>query len=416
MQRDVVGTSLFLAAGVTGAEPLPGPAASVMSSAPLACASGVVSFAGAASTTGSSGRHELAWESPCSERRRRRSSSGGRFRSGEKRGRGRSPSPARSSRSTRASDSSLAASSDAGEREGVLPPPPAGRPGVGGSRPGGDRFPQSGPSDMGSGLRSSPGAAWSRSGFDGHSSPAPSGAAEDDFASASNSVDLNRDDSFRAVFRLIREFHSMEEPASVALNRCKTSLAPVYRLQSESSPALHLPLTPLLRSLLEDTNSALSKFVEDQTVHGFLPIPGHQHRKYYRTSSFSFPGPYTVPSGWASITLEKVSESRKRSVSLSHSQVSSLETMLSSVCEVTSWLDWWLSTCGGFRELLTDKAHGNFERLILSGSRAFEFLGVHDVTALGNLVLSRRDSRLQKSPVCVMLTYFRHLSFSFPPC
>ena len=134
----------------------------------------------------------------------------------------------------------------------------------------------------------------------------------------------------------------MEEPASVALNRCKTSLAPIYGLQSESSPSLHLPLSPLLRPLLEEINLALSKFVEDQTIHGFLPVPGRRHRRYYRTSSSSFPGQYTVPPGLASITLDKVSKSRKRSVSLSHSQVSSLETMLSGVCEVTSW---WI---GGF--------------------------------------------------------------------
>ena len=68
--------------------------------------------------------------------------------------------------------------------------------------------------------------------------------------------------------------------------------------------------------------------------------------------------------------------------------------MLSSVCEVTSWLDWWLSTCGGFREHLTDEAHGNFERLLLFGSRALEFLDNQGVTTLGNVVLFRRDSLL----------------------
>ena len=151
----------------------------------------------------------------------------------------------------------------------------------------------------------------------------------------------------------------MEEPTSVAPNRCKTSLEPIYGLQSEPSPALHLPLSPLLRSLFEDTNLALSKFMEDQTVYGFLPVSSRRHRKHYRTSSSSFPGLYRVPPGLASITLDKVSELRKRSVSPFHSQVSSLETMLSSVCEVTSWLDWWLSTCGGFREQLTDEARGN---------------------------------------------------------
>ena len=89
-----------------------------------------------------------------------------------------------------------------------------------------------------------------------------------------------------------------------------------------------------------------------------------------------------------------MSESRKRSFSLSHSQVSSLETMLSNVCEVTTWLDWWLSTCGSFREHLADEARGNFERLILSGSSALEFLGGQGITAHGNLMLSRKDSLL----------------------
>ena len=177
----------------------------------------------------------------------------------------------------------------------------------------------------------------------------------------------------------------MEEPASVAPNRCKTSLVPIYGLQSESSPAFHLPLSPLLDSLLQDTNLALAKFVED------LLVPGRRHRKYYKTFS-SFPGPYTVPPGLASITLDKVSELRKCFVSLSHSQVSSLETMLAGVCEFTSWLDWWLSACGGFHEHLPDEVCGIFERLMLSGSRALEFLGSQGITALGSLVLSHRDS------------------------
>ena len=123
-----------------------------------------------------------------------------------------------------------------------------------------------------------------------------------------------------------------------------------------------------MRLLLDDTNLALSKFLEFQTLHGFLPVPSRRHRRYYRTSSSSFPGPYLVPPGVTSITLEKASEARKRSVSLSASQVSSMETLLSGVCEVASWLDWWLSTCGGFRENLPVEVRADFERLILSGS------------------------------------------------
>ena len=96
-----------------------------------------------------------------------------------------------------------------------------------------------------------------------------------------------------------------------------------------------------------------------------------------------------------------MSEFRKRSVSLSHSQVFSLETILSSVCEVTSWLDWWLSTSGSFHEHLPDEVHGNIERLMLSGSRALEFLGSQGVTALGNLLLSHRDSLILDAPSTV---------------
>ena len=282
-----------------------------------------------------------------------------------------------------------------------MPSPLAGRSGVCGGRSecdrsaaGHDRSPRLGPSGLRLGSRSSPVASPSHSWDGGWSSPFPSGAGDDDRSSMVDSLDLDQDNFFRAVLRLIQEFHSLEEPASVALNQCKTSLAPVFRLQSESFPGLHLPASPLLRSLLEDTNLALAKFVEDQTVHSFLPVPGRQHQWYYQTSSSSFPGPYTVPPGLASITLEKVSESQKRSVSLSHSQVSSLETILSSVCEVTSYLDWWLSKCGSFWEHLTDEARGNFEQVMLSGSRALEFLSCQGVTALSNLVLSRRDSLL----------------------
>ena len=180
----------------------------------------------------------------------------------------------------------------------------------------------------------------------------------------------------------------MAEPAGVPAARCKTSLASAYGLMSETSSAFTLPASPLLTTLLADINLALSKFLEDQTVHGFLPVPGRRHRRYYSTSSSSFPGPYTVPPGATSITLEKASEVKKRSVSLSASQVSSMETMLSGMCEVSSWLDWWLSTCGGFRDHLPIEVRADFERLMISGSRALEFLASQGVTTLGNLVLA----------------------------
>ena len=95
--------------------------------------------------------------------------------------------------------------------------------------------------------------------------------------------------------------------------------------------------------------------------------------------------------------------------------------MLLSVCKVISWLDWWLSTCGSFQKHLADEEHGHFERLMLFGSRALEFLGGQGVTALGVLVLSRRDSLLlavrstvwlKSSLAYVMLIFPRLLAFS----
>ena len=218
-------------------------------------------------------------------------------------------------------------------------------------------------------------------------------------------MDIDRDDSFRSVLALIRNFHTMEEPAGIPSARCKTSLASTYELMSETSPAFHLPTSPLMRSLLDDINLALSKFLEDQTIHGFLPVPGRRHRRYYRTSSSSFPGLYSVPPGVTSITLEKASEARKRSVSLSASQVSSMETMLSGVCEVASWLDWWLSTCWGFREHMPDEVRADFERLILSGSKALEF--VLTSNDLFSLVRKPWSSWLARAARLSVIWFFR---------
>ena len=268
--------------------------------------------------------------------RRSRSSSDGTDRRAKKRSRRRSPSPGRSSRRR---GRRYRSSSDSSEEDRADVSPPRSRRAHGGAPAGGgssrdyDRSPRPGTSrpyvredryQSGAGRRS----------------PGPSGAADDDRSSTFELVDFARDDSFRAVLGLIREFHDMAEPAGVPAARCKTSLASAYGLMSETSPAFTLPTSPLLRTLLADINLALSKFLEDQTVHGFLPVPGRRHRRYYSTSSSSFPGPYTVPSGVTSITLEKASEVKKRSVSLSASQVSSMETMLSGMCEVSSWLDW----------------------------------------------------------------------------
>ena len=304
-----------------------------------------ISPAAPAAVPGVSGEQQRKVESR-SRGRRSRSSSDGTDRRAKKRARRRSPSPGRSSRRR---GRHYRSSSDSSEEDRADVSPPRSRRAHGGAPAGAgssrayDRLPRPGSSR--SYARDD--RYWSGA---GRRSPAPLGAVDDDRSSAFESVDFAQDDSFRAVLDLIRNFHGMEEPAGVPSARCKTSLASAYGLMSEVSPAFTLPASPLLRTLLADINLALSKFLEDQTVHGFLPVPGRRHRRYYSTSSSSFPGPYTVPPGVTSITLEKVNEAKKWSVSLSASQVSSMETMLSGVCEVSSWLDWWLSTCGGFRQ------------------------------------------------------------------
>ena len=315
--------------------------------------------------------------------RRSRSSSDRTDRRAKKRSRRGSPSPERSSRRR---EKRYRSSSESSEDERAAASSPRARRAHGGARAGGSTWDYGRPRSY---ARVDPDQSGTR-----RRSPGPSGVAEDDRSTTFESVDFARDDSFRAVLGLIREFHDMAEPATVAGARCKTSLASAYGLAADSYPAFSLPLSPLLSTLLMDINSDLSKFMEDQTVHGFLPVPGRRQRRYYGTSTSSFPGPYTVPPGLTSITIEKASEVRKRSVSLSASQVSSLETMLSGMCEVSSWLDWWLSTCGGYRDLLPLESRADFERLMMSGSRALEFLASQGCTALGNLVLSRRDALL----------------------
>ena len=313
-----------------------------------------------------------------------RSSSDRTDRRAKKRSRRGSPSPERSSRRR---EKRYRSSSDSSEDvRAAASSPRARRLAHGGARAGGSTWDYGRPRSY---ARVDP----SQSGTH-RRSPGPSGVAEDDRSTTFESVDFARDDSFRAVLGLIREFHDMAEPASVPGARCKTSLESAYGLAADSYPSFSLPLSPLLSTLLMDINSDLSKFMEDQTVHGFLPVPGRRQRRYYGTSPSSFPEPYTVPPGLTSITMEKASEVRKRSVSLSASQVSSLETILSGMCEVSSWLDWWLSTCGGFRDLLPLESRADFERLMMSGSRSLEFLASQGCTALGNLVLSRRDALL----------------------
>ena len=380
------GDSAGVTASAASVEGLACPSLSAAGAATICGAAATPAGAGvlpdpSAAVPGVSGEQQRRVRARSSERRSR--SSGDRTdRRAKKRSRRGSSSPGRSSRRR---EKRYRSSSDSSEDERADASSPRSRRAHGGARAGGSSWDYGRPRSY---ARVDPDQSGAH-----RRSPA-SGVAEDDRSSTFESVDIARDSSFRAVLNLIREFHDMAEPATVPAARCKTSLASAYGLAADTHPAFSLPLSPLLSTLLIDINSDLSKFMEDQTVHGFLPVPGRRQRRYYGTSTSSFPGPYTVPPGLTSITMEKASEVRKRSVSLSASQVSSMETMLSGMCEVASWLDWWLSTCGGYRDLLPVESRADFERLMMSGSRALEFLASQGCTTLGNLVLSRRDALL----------------------
>ena len=142
-------------------------------------------------------------------RRRRRSSSDGTDRCSKKRPRGRSPSPGPSfRRQERHYRSSSSPSED--ERVAASPPragrAPGGTPGDFRPAPADDRSPRPGPS--GSTSRSSARAERYRPGA-GCRSSSPSGVADNNLSSAFEKVDFDRDDSFRSVLALIRNFHVM---------------------------------------------------------------------------------------------------------------------------------------------------------------------------------------------------------------
>ena len=249
-----------------------------------------------AAVPGSTGRQQREEELPRSSRRRCRSSSGGTGRASKKRHRERSPSPGHSSFRW---EESYRSSSSSEEDRAESPPPssgrvPGGTPGDSRPAPAGDRSPRPGPS--GWQPRSSAVADRYRSGFGGHLSSPPPGEANDDRSNAPYSLDIDRDDSFRSVLALIRNFHHLEEPAGVPSARCKTSLASIYGLMSETSPAFHLPTSPLLRSLLDDTNLALSKFFGGPGCARFLACAQSKASSVLSYLLFLFSGTVFSPS------------------------------------------------------------------------------------------------------------------------
>ena len=194
--------------------------------------------------------------------RRSRSSSERTDRRAKKRTRRRSPSPGRSSRRR---EKRYRSSSDSSEDDRADASPPQARRAHGGARAGGSAW------DFDA-SRSSARVEPDRSGAR-RRSPGPSGVAEDDHSSTFESVDFARDDSFRAVLGLIREFHDMAEPATVPAARCKTSLASAYGLASDSSPAFTLPVSPCYRHSCSTSTRTCPSFWRTRPCTGSCPCP-----------------------------------------------------------------------------------------------------------------------------------------------
>ena len=163
-------------------------------------------------------------------------------------------------------------------------------------------------------------------------------------------------------------------------------------LQMEPSPALHLPPSELLKALVEDVNSTLDRFIEEQTPNAFIPLQMKRQRRYYHTSEPVLAVPHAVPPGLVSLTLDKSTEPNKRPVTIPLALVPFFETALAGAGEVVSWFDWWLATMSKLWESLPKEARVDFQRLVVSVSKALEFLVSQTVSALSNFTLLRRDS------------------------
>ena len=135
------------------------------------------------------------------------------------------------------------------------------------------------------------------------------------------SVDEEREDSFTFVLDLIRRVNSLEKPARGTPSRSRITVALRWGLQWEPLLALNLPPSELLKALVGDVNSTLDKFIEEQTPNAFIPLQMKRQRRYYRISEPMLAAPYAVPPGLVSLTLDKATEPKKRSVTIPHDLV-----------------------------------------------------------------------------------------------
>ena len=133
----------------------------------------------------------------------------------------------------------------------------------------------------------------------GLSVPPPLGGVDVDHSGPLKALDIDWDVSFRSVLALIKNFHSMEAPAGIPSARCRASLASIYGFMSETSPTFHLPLSPLLRSLLDRVVVGYQVWVRVQ-------VPARRYRYGYQAGLKYGYGYWYLSTGTGMGTMEWV--------------------------------------------------------------------------------------------------------------
>ena len=276
-----------------------------------------------------------------------------------------------------------------------------------GSRTSRDRSPQPGPSSQPQ-ADAAPRERRAGERCDARAFPAAPGE-EDERAGSTEPPVLEKDALFRQVLKSIRDYHGFPTPPETTPHPDRSAMASHLGLPLHHAPALHLPASQLTKALIDDVNSHMRKFGEDQMQGAFLPIPGRRSRRFYRTSEPLFPAPYQIPPGVAPLVQESSTDVKRRSTTFSPSLSSSQEVLLSSACETASGIDLALPAYSNFGSRLPADSKPEFERMMLSVGRAVEFLASQVVTALGNHVLAKRDSLLSDPQSMVPAEALSHL-------
>ena len=147
----------------------------------------------------------------------------------------------------------------------------------------------------------------------------------------------------------------------------------------------------VLKQSLDDVTSTLYKMDKDRQTKTFIQCPDVGDRRFYQTSPRLLDAPWTLPSNFDDLTKANAPDLRKSDWVISHAQGASLERVLAAGMEMSSWMDWWISSLTHWRSMLPVEELPVFDRYLRSGMRASSSWASHTANALSNLALCRRD-------------------------